>query len=396
MNTQTTQSRRILLISTLAMAAAFTVWAAISPLAGHFRDMYGLSATQQSLLVAVPVLLGSIMRLPAGILADRYGGRKVFTGLLLFTIIPLIGIGFTTSYAMLLVWALLLGTSGAAFAVSITFVSKWTPPEKQGTALGVNGLGNAGTALAGFFLPGLAAVAGVSGTFWLLIIPVLGFALLIWFFTPETPLQGPPKTVRDSLSVVRFSNTWVLSLFYFVTFGAFVAFSMYLPILLMDLYGLTAVDAGMRAAGFVILATAARPLGGFLGDKLGAERVLVFVFTGIAAGALVISGGMHNLIVMTAACLFVAASTGIGNGAVFKLVPQLFPQSTGAVTGLVGAAGGLGGFFPPILLGTVRDLLGAYTVGFILLAVLSVCCLLLNYRQFVRRPALSWKQAASS
>lgn len=375
-------SRRILILSTLGMALAFTVWASLSPLANQFETLYGLTATEKSILVAVPVLLGSVMRVPAGILADRYGGRKTFTFLLLFTVIPLLGVGFSTSFYSLLFWAFLLGVAGASFAVSITFVSKWTPSEKQGTALGINGLGNFGTALAGFTLPTIALLVGLQWTFWVLIIPVVVMAALMWFWTPETPDKGEKKTLMGSLSVLKFKNTWTLSLFYFVTFGAFVAFGIYLPTLLMDLYSLSAVDAGMRAAGFVVVATLARPLGGYLGDKIGAGKVLTVVFLSISLGALVISFGMASIIVMTFACLLVAAVTGVGNGAVFKLVPQLFPKATGAVTGLVGAAGGLGGFFPPILLGSIKDLTGSYTFGFLCLSALSIICLIINKRQF--------------
>ncbi|MGJ9382646.1 MFS transporter [Salipaludibacillus sp. CF4.18] len=375
-------SRRILILSTFGMALAFTVWASLSPLANQFQTLYDLTATQKSVLVAVPVLLGSIMRVPIGILADRFGGRKVFTLLLLFTIIPLIGVGLSSSYGSLLFWAFFLGVAGASFAVSITFVSKWTPSDKQGTALGINGLGNFGTALAGFTLPSIAIYFGLQWAFFGLIIPVIVMAALIWFWTPETPKSGEKKTMLGALSVLKFKNSWVLSLFYFVTFGAFVAFGIYLPILLMDLYSLSAVDAGMRAAGFVVIATIARPLGGYLGDKVGAGKVLTFVFSGIVLGALVISFGMASIIVMTIACLVVAAVTGIGNGAVFKLVPDLFPKATGAVTGIVGAAGGLGGFFPPILLGSIKDVTGTYMIGFLGLALLSVVCFIINKRQF--------------
>ncbi|RKL68439.1 MFS transporter [Salipaludibacillus neizhouensis] len=375
-------SRRILILSTFGMALAFTVWASLSPLANQFQTLYDLTATQKSVLVAVPVLLGSIMRVPIGILADRFGRRKVFTLLLLFTIIPLIGVGLSSSYGSLLFWAFFLGVAGASFAVSITFVSKWTPSDKQGTALGINGLGNFGTALAGFTLPSIAIYFGLQWAFFGLIIPVIVMAALIWFWTPETPKSGEKKTMLGALSVLRFKNSWVLSLFYFVTFGAFVAFGIYLPILLMDLYALSAVDAGMRAAGFVVIATIARPLGGYLGDKVGAGKVLTFVFSGIVLGALVISFGMASIIVMTIACLVVAAVTGIGNGAVFKLVPDLFPKATGAVTGIVGAAGGLGGFFPPILLGSIKDVTGTYMIGFLGLALLSVVCFIINKRQF--------------
>ncbi|MFZ4450917.1 MFS transporter [Salibacterium aidingense] len=371
-------SARILVLTTIAMMFSFTVWASLSPLAAEFEDIYGLSATEKSVLVAVPVILGSIMRVPLGILADRFGGRKVFTLLLLFTVIPLIGVSFSTSYLMLLFWAFFLGMSGASFAVSITFVSQWTPKEKQGTALGINGIGNIGNALAGFSLPAVVAVVGIQGTFLGLIIPILIMAVLLWFWTPETPRSGEKKTILGSLSVLKFKHSWILSLFYFVTFGAFVAFTMYLPTLLMDLYSISSVDAGARSAGFVVLATLVRPVGGYLGDKWGAGRVLTWVFLGIIIGALAISASLSSLLVITFPCLLVAFMTGIGNGAVFRLVPELFPASTGAVTGIVGAAGGLGGFFPPILLGTIKDATGSYMLGFILLSLLSIVCLVIN------------------
>ncbi|RKL68438.1 MFS transporter [Salipaludibacillus neizhouensis] len=377
------------------MALTFTVWASLSPLANHFETLYGLSATQTSVLVAIPVLLGSIMRVPVGILTDRHGGRKVFTILLLLIVIPLIGVGFANTYTSLLFWAFFLGIAGSSFAASITFVSKWTPKEKQGTALGLNGMGNIGTALAGFLLPTIAIYFGLQWSFWSLVIPVIAMAAMIWFWTPETPKPEERKTMLGALSVLKFKDSWTLSLFYFVTFGAFVAFSIYLPILLVDLYNLSSVDAGMRAAGFVVIATLIRPLGGYLGDKVGAEKVLTFVFTGIVIGSLAISFGMENLIVMTFACLFIAAVCGIGNGAVFKLVPQLFPKATGTVTGIVGAAGGLGGFFPPIFLGSIKDMTGDYVLGFLALAFLSLVCLFINKKQFDQSKVSSFETVKS-
>ncbi|WP_096241738.1 MFS transporter [Alteribacillus bidgolensis] len=386
-------SKRILILTTLAMAFSFTVWASLSPLATEFQEMYGLTNTEKSILVAVPVLLGSVIRIPLGIFTDKYGGRKVFTGLLLFTIIPLVGVSFSSSYFMLLFWAFFLGVSGASFAVSIAFVSKWTPKEKQGTALGINGMGNIGTAAASFSLPAAAALLGIQGAFWMLMLPIVIMSILIWFWTPETPKTGETNTILGSLEVLKYKNSWVLSLFYFVTFGAFVAFGIYLPTLLMDLYNITAVDAGVRAGGFVVLATLARPLGGNLADKLGAGKILTIVFLGIIAGALGISFSMTSLVVMTIPCLLVAFMTGIGNGAVFKLVPQLFPKATGAVTGIVGAAGGLGGFFPPILLGTVKDFTGSYVWGFIFLSIVAFTCFIINKTYYDRNKKLNIKAA---
>lgn len=181
------KQKALLPIMTLAMTIAFAVWAVFSPLASSFQQIYGLTSTQKSILVAIPVLLGSIMRIPLGILTGRYGGRKLFSLLLLFIIIPLIGAGFANSYGMLLFWAFFIGMAGTSFAISVTFVSKLTPPEKQGTALGINAMGNIGTAVASFSVPAIAAALGVKWAFWGLIFPVVIMLIFVWFFTPDTP-----------------------------------------------------------------------------------------------------------------------------------------------------------------------------------------------------------------
>lgn len=379
------KNKLVLPITTIAMVFSFATWSVLSPLASTFQDLYNLSATEKSILVAIPVLLGSIMRIPLGILTDRYGGRKMFTGLLTFTIIPLLGAGFANSFSLLLFWAFFIGMAGTSFAISIAFVSKLTPPEKQGTALGINAIGNIGTALAGFTIPTIAAVFGIQWAFWGLIIPTIIMIIMLWIGTPETPKPKEQKTLLGALSVLKYGHTWTLSLFYFVTFGAFVAFGIYLPTLLIDLYDITPVDAGFRAAVFVVAATLIRPLGGFLGDKIGAGRVLTFVYFVVSVCSIIIAFGMHNLVFMTSASLLIALMVGLGNGAVFKLVPQLFPKDTGTVTGIVGAWGGLGGFFPPILMGIVKDLTGSYLIGFILLGVLALICLIINRMVFDRR-----------
>lgn len=379
------KQKLVLPITTIAMTFAFTVWAVLSPLASTFQEMYHLTSTQKSILVAIPVLLGSIMRIPLGILTDRYGGRKMFTGLLLFTIIPLIGAGFANSYGVLMFWAFFIGMAGTSFAISIAFVSKLTPPQKQGTALGINAMGNIGTAIAGFAIPSIAVAFGVQWAFWSLIIPIVAMIILIWFFTPDTPKPTEHTTILQALSVLKYKNTWTLSLFYFVTFGSFVALGIYLPSLLTDLYGLSPVDAGLRAAGFVVVATLTRPIGGLLADKVSAGKILTFVYIGIAIGAIVVAFGMKDIVIMRIGVIFIAIMAGLGNGSVFKLVPDLFPKTTGAVTGIVGAWGGLGGFFPPILMGIVKDVTGNYVLGFILLGVLAIVCLIVNKFMFDKK-----------
>ena len=197
-----------------------------------------------------------------------------------------------------------------------------------------------------------------------------------------------PRSVTEALAPLRRSATaWILSLFYFLTFGGFVALSLYMPTFLRELFGLSATDAGARTAGFVVVATMPRPLGGMLADKFGGSRVLIFVFIAIAALALFL--GSTDIALFTVGALGCAAALGLGNGAVFKLVPEYFPKETGTVTGLVGAFGGLGGFFPPLELGIVKDATGSYFTGFVLLSVFSIICLGVNYFAFLRSQRLT-------
>src|SRR5215212_4180155 len=294
---------RALFLSTTAFAVSFAVWGLISALAPTFTQVYGLSAKTKSLLIAIPVLLGSLGRLPAGMLADRFGGRRVFAALLVLSAIPAAAIGFTTSFTQLLCLGLFLGMAGTTFSVGVGFTSKWFAPEKQGTALGVFGMGNIGQSIAVFGAPVLALQWG-------------SWRIVFYVFARDAAVTAKPKTLSENLSVLRRSPVaWVLALFYFVTFGGFVAFSIYLPTLLRDVYGLTPADAGARTAGFVLLATLMRPVGGWLADKWGGARVLIFVFIGVAVlGALM---GCPWISTFTVGALGAAAALGLGNGAVF-------------------------------------------------------------------------------
>jgi MFS transporter, NNP family, nitrate/nitrite transporter len=377
---------RALFFSTTAFAVSFAVWGLIAALAPVFTQIYGLSATSKSLLIAIPVLLGSIGRLPAGLLADRFGGRRVYAVLLILSALPAIAIGFSTSYTQLLILGLFLGLAGTTFPVGVGFTSKWFSAGKQGTALGVYGMGNIGQSAAVFGAPVL--VAYVFGGNWRPVFFAFAVVALLWgavfyLFARDAVTTTKPKTLSENLSLLRRSRTaWVLALFYFLTFGGFVAFSIYLPTLLRDLFNLTPTDAGARTAGFVLLATLVRPLGGWLADKWGGVRVLIWVFAGVAALGLLM--GCAWMPTFTVGALGAATALGLGNGAVFKLVPQYFPKETGTVTGLVGAFGGLGGFFPPLALGLIRDATGGYAWGFVFLACFALLCLLINYLVFIR------------
>ena len=378
--------RRQLALGTLSFALCFAAWGLVSAFAPRFRALYQLNASEAAFLIAVPVLLGALARVPMGLLTDRFHGRAVFPALMLFSAVACAWVPFTHSYAGLLVAAFFLGMAGSSFAVGVGFVSPWFEREQQGTALGVYGLGNIGQSAAVFGGPVLAAVIG-----WKNVYLATGVLLAVWAATfylsaRDAPRLPPPKTLGAMLALLgRSPLAWALAAFYFLTFGGFVAFSIYLPSLLAQEFRLSATDAGFRTAGFVVLATLLRPVGGWLSDRIGGARLLSAVFLTIVPFALLLA--WPSMIPFTAGALGCSALLGLGNGAVFKLVPEYFPAETGTVTGLVGAMGGLGGFFPPLLLGVFKDRLGVIWPGFALLAATALVLWFVNARLFVSREA---------
>ena len=366
-------------LATMAFTLSFAVWGLLSGLAPLLRKEFGLSQTEGALMVAVPVLLGAVGRLPMGMLAERHGGRAVMTALLLFALLPGAGVALSGSFAALLAWAFLLGLAGTSFAVGVAFTSKWFPPERQGAALGIFGIGTGGQSIVVFLAPRMATAFGDwRPVVWVFTLLSVAWAAVFWLLARDAR-PGKARSVREMLAVLtRSPMAWLLSLFYFVTFGGFVAMGVYLPTLLTGRFGLDLADAGARAAGYVVLAVAMRPVGGSLADRVGGARVLVgaFAVATVAVAGLVTS----DMVSFTAGALVLAATLGLGNGAVFKLVPQYFAADTGTVTGLVGAFGGLGGFFPPLVLGFLLDRTGSYALGFAALAVFTLACAVLAAR----------------
>jgi NNP family nitrate/nitrite transporter-like MFS transporter len=374
--------KRQLLLGTVSFTVCFAAWGLIGAFAPRFREELHLTASQTALLIALPVILGALARIPMGLLTDRYKGRAVFTSLMLFAAIPPLLAPSAHSYSELLGVAFLMGMAGSSFAVGIGFVSKWFKPEQQGSALGVYGLGNIGQSAAVFLGPVVAASFGMDYVFRGMSVLLIAWATMFFFLARNAPVEVKTKPFGVMISLLgRERLAWVLSSFYFLTFGGFVAFSIYLPSLLKDQFGLQPADAGLRTAGFVILATLLRPVGGWLSDRIGGARVLSVVFFGVVPFALLLA--WPSMIPFTVGALGCAALLGIGNGAVFKLVPQYFPADTGTVTGLVGAMGGMGGFFPPLLLGFFRDTTGAVWPGFILLAVVAFVLWRVNAKVFL-------------
>ena len=382
---------RQLALATISFTLCFAAWGLIGGLASAFSSLYGLNASQTALLVAVPVLLGSLARLPMGMATDRFGGRLVFTVLLTFSSLAALLIPLTDSYRLLVVTAFLIGMAGSSFAVGAAFVSRWTTAARQGTALGIYGLGTMGQSLAVFVGPVVAARLGWEAVFRGMSALLLVWALIYVVLARNPPQAGPPASIAAMMRVLRRAPTaWLLGAFYFLTFGGFVAFSIYLPTLMRAQFGLTPADAGFRAAGFVVLATLMRPVGGWLADRIGGAQVLSWVFGGVALFSLLLM--WPSMVPFTVGALACALLMGLGNGAVFKLVPEHFPKDMGTVTGLVGALGGLGGFFPPLLLGIFRDLVGVVWPGFILLSATALALRLANERVF--RPSdVEWTRS---
>jgi len=375
-----------LALGTGAFAFCFAVFGSLSAMMPILSKQMHLSSVEKSIAVAIPVLLGSLGRIPLGMLTDRFGGRSVFSVVMLISIIPAFLMGTVQDYRHLLVYGFFIGIALASFSVGVGFVSGWYSAERQGFALGVYGAGNIGQSLAAFGAPAIAAAAGFRWGFW-----TFGVLLSIWLvlfalLARDAPRRGAGKSFRETVRPLNDSRSWVLSLYYFLTFGGFVAMAIYLPIFLTEMFKITPKDAGMRTAGFVVLATLMRPIGGVLADKFGGRTILKYVFPATALMALFLACPM--MVTFTIGALGMAAAIGLGNGAVFKLVPEYFPGSVGSVTGLVGAAGGLGGFFPPLLLGFIKQQTGTFTLGFILLGIFALVCLAVLLRPSRLQPAI--------
>src|SRR5499427_5618949 len=370
-------------LATVGFAVNFWAWALLSPLGPKFKDVLHLSPLQQALVVAVPVIVGSLGRIPVGGLTDRFGGRVMFPLVSLATVVPVLYLGLSghASLAGLLAGGFFLGIGGTAFAVGVPFVSAWFPPGRRGLAIGVFGMGMGGTAISALSTVKLAAAHGTAMPFVITAAVLAGYAVVAVLMLRDAPGRAVPAgSLRRRLAAtVRLRVTWQASALYAVVFGGYVAFSVYLPAYLKTAYGLTQADAANRMAGFVLLAVAMRPVGGWLADRLGPVPVLVSALSVVIAGAVVQSFTPGLVPVGTAAFLAMAAALGAGSGAVFALVALAAPaDKVGSVTGVVGAAGGLGGFLPPLVMGFVYGQWGSYAAGLAALAVVAAAALVLT------------------
>jgi MFS transporter, NNP family, nitrate/nitrite transporter len=370
----------MLALATVGFAVNFWAWALLSPLGPRFKDSLGLSSFQQSLLVAVPVVVGSLGRIPVGALTDRFGGRVMFPIVSAATIVPVLYLGLAghSSLTALLVGGFFLGIGGTAFAVGVPLVSAWFPPQRRGLAIGVFGAGMGGTAISALTTVKLVDAHRMATPFLITAAVLAVYAVIAALVLRDAPGRRVPSQppARRLGATLKLGITWQASALYAVAFGGYVAFSVYLPTYLKTGYGLTQADAADRMAGFVLLAVAMRPIGGWLSDRLGPVRVLAAALAVVVAGALAQSFTPALAPAGTIAFLAMAAALGAGSGATFALVALRTPAGqVGSVTGVVGAAGGLGGFLPPLVMGSLYGAYGTYAAGLVLLAIVAAAAL---------------------
>jgi NNP family nitrate/nitrite transporter-like MFS transporter len=373
-------------LATVGFAINFWAWALLSPLGPLYRAsgrLGDISESDVALLVAVPVIVGALGRIPVGALTDKYGARIMFPLVSAATIVPVAYIGLLgqDSYAGLLVAGFFLGIGGTAFAVGVPFVNAWFPPERRGLAVGVFGAGMIGTAISALTTVKLYENAGDATPFMLTAAALAIYAVVAWLVLRDAPGRTVPRgsLVSRLVANAKLPITWQASLLYAVAFGGYVAFSVYLPAYLRTAWDLDPADAANRMAGFVVVAVVMRPVGGWLSDKFGPVRVLAVGFGVVAVGAAVAAETPILEHLGTIAFLSMAAALGSGSGATFALIAKVTePSRVGGVTGLVGAAGGLGGFAPPLLMGYVYGRTDSYAIGLWLLAITAALTLLLT------------------
>ena len=348
---------------------SFMVWVILGPLGPFIGEALKLSATQKGLLTAIPLLGGSFCRPILGWSTERFGGRKTgLTGLALTLIPLLIGWKFAATFPAFLAMGLMLGIAGASFAAALPLASGWYPPEHQGLAMGIAGAGNSGTLMATLFAPRLAQAFGWHNVFAMAALPVILVWLIFFFLAKDAPVVRPVKTWSDYASILKIADTGWFCFLYCLTFGGFSGLVSYLSIFFHDQYHLTKVQAGDVTTFVVIFGSFLRPLGGVLADRLGGYRMLLLLLTG-ACVFLGLIAFLPPVAVAIALLALAMSMLGMGNGSVFQLVPQRFPDRVGIMTGLVGAAGGFGGFLLPSLLGLMKDATGSFSIGFLILSV---------------------------
>ncbi len=388
------QQHRALSLSTIAFTTCFAVWTIFSIIGVQIREDLGLTETQFGLLVGTPILTGSLSRLILGIWADQYGGRFVFTLVMVLAAIATFVLSYAQTYPMMLLAALGVGLAGGSFSIGVAYISRWYPTSEQGTALGIFGVGNVGAAVTKFVAPFVMVAFGWTVVAQAWAVGLLLMALIFWFSTREDPVTAErrrsgarPESLAAQLAPLRRLQVWRFALYYFFVFGAFVALALWLPRYLVGVYGMDIKTAGMMAAFYSVPASLFRAYGGYLSDRFGARTVMYWTF-GVSVGACFllaypptdyvihgIEGPIEfsltmGIVPFTVIVFVLGFMMSLGKAAVFKHIPVYYPDRVGSVGGVVGMIGGLGGFILPIVFGMLNDFTGIWTSCFMLLFVL--------------------------
>lgn len=395
-----TDQVRVLSLSTLAFTVCFAVWTIFSIIGVQIKEDMGLSDTQFSLLIGTPILTGSLIRLFLGIWADQYGGRPILMVVMLSSAFFTWCLTYADTYEMMLLTSLGVGIAGGSFVVGITYLSKWSDKEHQGTALGVFGMGNIGASVTKFVAPFVMVAYGWHTVAQVWAGSLVVMSILFWIFTKDEPqireqraAKAAPKSMLESLKPLKKLQVWRFSLYYFFVFGGFVALALWLPRYYVGVYGMDIKQAGMLAASFSVAGSLFRAVGGYLSDKYGARAVMYwtfFVCTGCCfllaypstdyivhgiKGDLAFSFGW-GFIPFTIIVFVLGFFMSLGKAAIYKHIPVYYPNDVGSVAGIVGLIGGLGGFFLPICFGMMNDIIGIWTSCFMLMFLLVAVALI--------------------
>lgn len=364
-----------LTLQTLSLVAGFMAWSIISPLMPFISQDIDISPGQISVILAIPVILGSVLRVPFGYLTNIVGAKWVFFWSFIVLLLPIFLLGQAQSPGMLMLSGFFLGIGGAIFSVGVTSVPKYFSKDKVGLANGIYGVGNIGTAVSSFCAPVLAGAIGWQNTVRSYLIILSIFAILMFLLGDKNEPKVKIPLMAQVKDLSKNYKLYYLSLWYFITFGAFVAFGIFLPNFLVDHFSIDKVDAGIRSGIFIALATFLRPVGGIIGDKFNAVQALIIDFVIMIIGALILSLSSH-IVLFTIGCLAISICAGIGNGLIFKLVLSYFSKEAGSANGIVSMMGGLGGFFPPLVITFVTSITGSSHLAFFFLAIFGVIALI--------------------
>ena len=364
-----------LTLQSLSLVVGFMAWSIIAPLMPFISQDVHITSSQLSIILAIPVILGSILRVPFGYLTNIIGAKWVFFCSFIILLFPIYFLSHAQSPKMLMISGFFLGVGGAVFSVGVTSITKYFPKDRVGLANGIYGMGNIGTAISSFLAPPIAGIIGWQSTVRGYLIVIVLFAIFMFLLGDSKEPKIKVPLVKQYKILIKDLRLYYLSLWYFITFGSFVAFGLFLPNFLVQNFGINEVDAGIRAGVFIALATFLRPLGGVLGDKFNAVTLLICDFLLMITGAITL-GLSNHILLFTIGCLLISMCAGLGNGLIFKLVPTYFGKEAGSTNGIVSMMGGLGGFFPPLVIAFITSLTGTSHFSFILLAIFGVIALI--------------------